>query len=125
MQRQQGMVLVIALIFLLVMSLLVFASLLAGQLSVKTASAGQQQLQVSQQAMQEHLTALSALTTNAEPLPGHVLSQCPAQYAAWSDSELQCEVLQLQTQSLSANQQFASSYTSLVLKQRLISANGD
>lgn len=115
----KGMVLVMALVFLLVMTLLVCASLLLSQLSHKTALSGQQQLQLSQQALQQHLsqTPLEA-EEGTEPL--RVLADCPPQYAAWSAGALQCEMLQLNTETYSESRQFYAGYSSLLLKQDLV-----
>lgn len=119
MSRQHGIVLIISLVFLLVMSLLVAAMLLVTQLSHKTSVAGQQQLILGQEALQQHITMLQA-AGDAAHVNGQVMSVCPAQYAAWSDGVLQCELLQLDSESYSANRHFYAAYSSLLLKQQLL-----
>lgn len=113
----RGMVLIMVLVFLLVISLLITAMLVVSQLSHKAAYAGQQQLQLSYAALAQHhsaVAAASAADTDAELLAG-----CPAAYAAWSSEVLQCEMLQLETQTFSADRHFYAGYNSLVLKQTL------
>ena len=112
------MVLVFALIMLMIFTLVVSAMLMITQLSNKAAQAGQLHLVISQKALKEHLEQVSALQQHeqGEALP---LSSCPAQYAAWSGGVLQCEVMQISTQSYSENRLFYNSYSSLVLVQRL------
>ena len=113
-----GMVLVMVLIFLLVMSLLLAAMLLVSQLSHKAAYAGQQQLQTEQAALTAHLQAV--VPANAVPEPVLTpLAQCPAQFAAWSASALNCQLVQIDTESYSDNQLFYASYRSIVLTASL------
>jgi 5-bromo-4-chloroindolyl phosphate hydrolysis protein len=118
MTRPIGMVLIMALVFLLIMALLVSAMLLVSQLSHKAAYAGQQQLQISQRTLQQHLTETQLVPPDL-PVQRHELQQCPAQYAAWSDGVLQCEVLQLTTETYSDNGHFYAGYSSLMLQQSL------
>ncbi|WNO60001.1 hypothetical protein [Rheinheimera sp. MMS21-TC3] len=115
MGTSRGMVLVIALIVLLSMTLVMTASLYVSQLSQKSATAGQQQLQVSQQALTEHNVALDT----ALALTDDDLVACPAKYAAWSDTALRCKAIFLSTQTYSSAQHFYSGYTSLLLRQAL------
>ncbi|WP_397471491.1 hypothetical protein [Rheinheimera sp.] len=118
MTQMKGVVLILALVFLLVMTLLVTASLLISQLSHKAALSGQQQLQISQQALQQHFTQATALADdNAEPT--EVMADCPAQYAGWSAGALRCEVFYLSTDTYSDNRQFYAGYSSIILKQHL------
>lgn len=118
MKHTEGMVLIIAMVFLLIMTLMVSAMLLISQLSHKSAHAAQQQLQLSQQALQQHL-AQARLLKHATLNNVRVLADCPAQYAAWSAGSLHCEMLQLDTQTYSDNQQFYAGYSSLLVKQQL------
>lgn len=118
----KGMVLIMALVFLLVMTLLVTASLLISQLSQKAALAGQQQLLLSQKALQQHLTQTTMLSDD-EVVPTEVMTDCPAQYAGWSAGALRCEVLHLNTDTYSDNRHFYAGYSSIMLKQQL--AEGD
>lgn len=113
MKRINGMVLIMALVFLLIMTLLVSASLLISQLSYKSALAGQQQLQLSQQALQQHLMG----GDNVQP---ESMQGCPAQYAGWSADSLRCEVLFLTTDVYSESRHFYIGYNSILLKQYLI-----
>ena len=117
MTASKGMVLIMVLVFLLVISLLISAMLLVSQLSHKAAYAGQQQLQITYQALAQHQNAIGAASdVDAE---AELLTACPAAYAAWSSEVLQCELLQLQTQTYSGNRHFYAGYNSLVLKQTL------
>uniref|UniRef100_A0A486XJD9 Uncharacterized protein n=1 Tax=Rheinheimera sp. BAL341 TaxID=1708203 RepID=A0A486XJD9_9GAMM len=115
MKPQAGVVLIMVLVFLLVISLLISAMLIVSQLSHKTAYAGQQQLQLAQAALAEHNSNIAAASdTAAEPM-----AVCPASYAAWSEASLQCQLLELQTQTFSDDRHFYAGYHSLVLKQTL------
>lgn len=118
MKTNTGMVLIMVLVFLLVMALLVSAMLLVSQLSHKTAYAAQQQLQISQRALRQHMQHLAAMPADA-PSAAEPMVDCPARYAAWSGGALQCELLQLDTETYSAGRHFYAGYSSLVLKQRL------
>ncbi|CAM3731960.1 SRPBCC family protein [Rheinheimera salexigens] len=115
MSTSRGMVLVIALVMLVSMTLIMTASLYVSQLSKKSATAGQQQLQVAQKALAEHLAALN--TSPVEAVDEFVV--CPAEYAAWSDSVLRCKTLLLSTETYGPRGRFYSGYTSLVLQQSL------
>ncbi|MDR6983258.1 Tfp pilus assembly protein PilX [Rheinheimera pacifica] len=119
MTPHKGMVLIMALVFLLVMSLLISAMLLVTQLSHKAAYAGQQQLQTAQQALAQHITVLNALTEDAVA-NRRMMTTCPASYAAWSGSAVQCEVVQVDTAAYSDSKLFYAGYSSLVLKTTLI-----
>lgn len=116
MGTSRGMVLVIALIVLLSMTLVMTASLYVSQLSQKSATAGQQQFQVSQQALSEHNAALDSATVVIDD----EWVACPAEYAAWSDSTLRCKISFLSTETHSAAKYFYNGYTSLLLQQALI-----
>lgn len=115
MANSRGAVLITSLIYLLVMSLLLSAMLIVTQLSHKAALAGQQQLQLAQQALQQHLSAV-----NSNAAAGQALAQCPAAYAAWSEGSVQCQVIRLQTQQYAANRQAYAAYSSLLLRQSLV-----
>lgn len=115
MKRKTGMVLIIVLVILLAISLLLTAMLLVSQLSHKSSYAGQRQLQLAQIALTEHSNNIAAASdTAAEPM-----AVCPASYAAWSEASLQCQLLELQTQTFSDDRHFYAGYHSLVLKQTL------
>lgn len=116
MANSRGAVLITSLIYLLVMSLLLSAMLVVTQLSHKAALAGQLQLQLSHQALQQHL---SALNRNAEA-QGQELAQCPAAYAAWSEGSVQCQVIRLETEQYAANRRAYAAYSSLLLHQSLV-----
>ncbi|MEH8018697.1 hypothetical protein MN202_15755 [Rheinheimera muenzenbergensis] len=116
MTRQSGAVLLISLILLMVMSLLLTAMLTVTQLSHKSALAAQQQLQLSQQALQQHLAALPVA---GQAIPVQLLAQCPGAYAGWSEGVLQCAVIRHESQQFSANRQAFIEYSSLLLLQNL------
>ena len=119
MTTHKGMVLIMALVFLLVMSLLISAMLLVSQLSHKSAYAGQQQLQTAQEALAQHIAVLNALTDEAAAV-SRTMTACPASYAAWSGGAVQCEVIQVDTAAYSDSRLFYAGYSSLVLKTTLI-----
>ena len=119
MTTHKGMVLIMALVFLLVMSLLISAMLLVTQLSHKTAYAGQQQLQTAQEALAQHIAVLNTLTDEAAAV-SRTMTACPASYAAWSGGAVQCEVIQVDTAAYSDSRLFYAGYSSLVLKTTLI-----
>ncbi|KUM54404.1 hypothetical protein [Rheinheimera sp. EpRS3] len=119
MTTHKGMVLIMALVFLLVMSLLISAMLLVSQLSHKTAYAGQQQLQTAQEALAQHIAVLNTLTDEAAAV-SRTMTACPASYAAWSGGAVQCEMIQVDTAAYSDSRLFYAGYSSLVLKTTLI-----
>jgi Tfp pilus assembly protein PilX len=119
MTTHKGMVLIMALVFLLVMSLLISAMLLVTQLSHKAAYAGQQQLQTAQEALAQHIAVLNMLTDEAAAV-SRTMTACPASYAAWSGGAVQCEVMQVDTAAYSDSRLFYAGYSSLVLKTTLI-----
>jgi len=120
MTHVNGMVLIMALVFLLIMSLLVSATLLVSQLSYKAAYSGQQQLQLAQHALQQHLQQTQLIADDAET---QSLADCPASYAAWSVGALQCEVVLHNTETYSDNRLFYAGYSSIVLRQRLVAGD--
>jgi hypothetical protein len=111
----RGMVLIMALIMLLSMTLIMTASLYISQLSQKSATAGQQQLQISHQALTEHLNVLDS--SQIETVDEFVI--CPAQYAAWSDTVLRCKTILLSTETFGPRRRFYSGYSSVLLQQAL------
>lgn len=119
MTAHRGMVLIMAMVFLLVMSLLISAMLLVTQLSHKTAYAGQQQLQTTQEALAQHSAALNTLS-EAAVASRRTMTTCPASYAAWSGGVIQCEVVQVNTAAYSDSKLFYAGYSSLILKTTLI-----
>ncbi|WP_156885945.1 hypothetical protein [Rheinheimera baltica] len=118
MSAMKGVVLIMALVFLLIMTLLVTAMLLVTQLSHKAAYSGQQQLQISQQALQQHLQQMQ-LPSDSNEDAIESMSTCPAQYAAWTSDTLRCDLQLLSTETYSDNRYFYAGYSSLVLQQNL------
>lgn len=124
MKRTTGMVLIMVLIFLLVMSLLLSAMLLVSQLSHKAAYAGQQQLQTEQTALAEHMQAVALADAGDQPSMTS-LAQCPAQFAAWSASALNCQIARIDTETYSDSRLFYASYRSIVLTANLADGTSD
>ena len=119
MHKVRGLVLVMSLLLLLMMALILSASLFVSQLSQKSAQAGQQQFVLSAQARSEHLAAVSAPDPAAEGEEAAAYGSCPAQYAAWSGTQLRCRTVLISTQTFSADKHFFSGYTSVLLRQTL------
>lgn len=118
--KNRGMVLLTALLFLMIMLLLVSSNLFISQLSMKSAQAAQQQLQLEFQALEQHLLRVKSLEPTELPQNSISLPACPAVYAAWSDASLQCELLLLETSMQSqATAPLISRYNSLVLRKRV------
>ena len=115
MRGNGGVVLVMALVFLLVMTLLVWAMLSVSLLSLKAANAGQQQLQVTQLGFLQHLQHVDIVA--ATPL--QLMAECPAQYAAWSVGSLKCELQFVSTDTYSENRHFYAGFHSLYILQDL------
>ncbi|SNY54496.1 hypothetical protein SAMN06297280_2665 [Arsukibacterium tuosuense] len=118
--RQSGMALISALIFLLVMLLIVSANLFISQMSIKSAQAAQRQLLFEQRALALHLSSVSDATLASSETDLIITSRCPASYAVWSDSLIQCDLLTLATSLVSDDSRFASSYSSMLLRQQLV-----
>jgi Tfp pilus assembly protein PilX len=118
--QQSGMALISALIFLLVMLLIVSANLVISQMSIMSAQAAQRQLQFEQQALANHLNSVSDTTSDSSEAELTRMSHCPASYAVWSDSLVQCDLLTLATNLLSDDSRFATSYSSMLLRQQLV-----
>lgn len=116
MKSNGGVVLIMALVFLLVMTLLVWAMLSVSQLSLKAAQAGQQQLQVTQLGLLRHLQQ-EAVTAE---IPLQQMTECPAQYAAWSNGNLRCDLQLVTTDTYSENRHFYAGFHSLYVKQYLL-----
>ncbi|MBZ9612539.1 type II secretion system protein [Rheinheimera maricola] len=117
MNKASGMVLIMVLVYLLIISLLISAMLVVSQLSHKAANAGQQQLQITYQALIQHNSAIASVSDAA--IDVEPLAVCPAAYAAWSENTVQCAMLHLQTETFSTNRHFYAGYNSLLLKQTL------
>ncbi|MFN3710567.1 hypothetical protein [Alishewanella aestuarii] len=117
--REQGMVLLSALLFLVVMLLMVSSNLYISQLSVKSAQAAQQQLQLDVQALQAHLLQLSGLDPELLPDPVSALPSCPGTYAAWSDASMQCELVLFETAEQHHQYPLYTRYGSMLLRKRL------
>ncbi len=117
--RNRGMVLLTALLFLMVMLLMVSGNLLISQLSAKSAEAAQQQLKLEYQALEQHLLMLKGLDPAELPRNSLDLPACPAIYAAWSDAELQCELLFVESSLQSEARPAMTRYNSLLLRRRI------
>ena len=65
--KNRGMVLLTALLFLMIMLLLVGSNLFISQLSMKSAQAAQQQLQLEFQALEQHLLRVKSLDPTELP----------------------------------------------------------
>ena len=118
--RQSGMALISALIFLLVMLLIVSANLFISQMSIKSAQAAQRQLRFEQQALALHLNSVSDTTSDISEADLTIVSRCPASYAVWSETLVQCDLLTLATSLLSDDSRFAASYSSMLLRQQVV-----
>ncbi|MDX1677920.1 hypothetical protein [Arsukibacterium sp.] len=117
--RQRGIALISALIFLLVMLLIVSTNLFISQMSIKSAQAAQQQLLFEQRALMLHLSSVRAVRDNSSEAEFTLSGRCPASYAVWSESVIECDLLTLATRSLSDDNRFATSYHSMLLRQRI------
>lgn len=117
--KNRGMVLLTALLFLMIMLFMVGSNLLISQLSMKTAQAAQQQLQLEYRALEQHLLSLNNVNNSELPLNLINLPACPGVYAAWSDASLQCELLFLETSMQSHAAPLVTRYNSLVLRKRV------
>ena len=117
--KNRGMVLLTALLFLMIMLFMVGSNLLISQLSMKTAQAAQQQLQLEYRALEQHLLSLNNINNSELPLNLINLPACPGVYAAWSDASLQCELLFLETSMQSHTAPLVTRYNSLVLRKRV------
>lgn len=122
--KNRGMALLTALLFLIIMLLMVASNLYISQLSMKSAQAAQQQLQLEYHALQHHLSQLSGLDPTELPPNTINLAACPGVYAAWSDAALQCELLFLETSMQSKQVPLVSRYNSLVLRKRITLPEG-
>jgi type II secretory pathway pseudopilin PulG len=117
--KNHGMVLLTTLIILMIMLLLVSSSLFISQLSLKSAQAAQQQLQLDHQAQAQHLRGVKQLAPATIEQGIFDLPTCPGVYAAWSDTHLQCELLLLETSLESQAAPLITRYNSLVLRKRV------
>ncbi|MDX1538985.1 hypothetical protein [Arsukibacterium sp.] len=118
--RQSGIALISALIFLLVMLLIVSANLFISQMSIKSAQAAQQQLLFEQRALALHLSSVNDATLDSSEAELTIISRCPASYAVWSESIIDCDLLTLATSLLSDDNRFATSYRSMLLRQQIV-----
>ncbi|HAW93947.1 MULTISPECIES: hypothetical protein [unclassified Arsukibacterium] len=118
--RQSGMALISALIFLLVMLLIVSTNLVISQMSTKSAQAAQRQLRFEHQALAFHLRAVTDTTSAVSEADLTLVSRCPASYAVWSESLVQCDLLTLATNLLSDDHKFAAGYSSMLLRQQVV-----
>jgi hypothetical protein len=118
--RQSGIALISALIFLLIMLLVVSANLFISQMSIKSAQAAQQQLVFEQRALALHLSSVSDATLDSSDAELTNVSRCPASYAVWSESIINCDLLTLATSLLSDDSRFATSYRTMLLRQQIV-----
>lgn len=118
--RQSGIALISALIFLLVMLLIVSANLFISQMSIKSAQAAQQHLLFEQRALALHLSSVNDATLDSSEAELTIISRCPASYAVWSESIVDCDLLTLATSLLSDDSRFATSYRSMLLRQQIV-----
>ncbi|MBV2129456.1 hypothetical protein [Arsukibacterium indicum] len=118
--RQSGMALISALIFLLVMLLIVSANLFISQMSIKSAQAAQRQLLFEQRALELHLSSVSDATLGSSEAELTIMSRCPASYAVWSESIIDCDLLSMTTSLLSDDSRFATSYRTMLLRQQIV-----
>lgn len=87
MWSNRGFALITTLLLALVMLMLVLALLQSSILSMRIADYGQQSLLLRQESWRLHVQQESVSTV--EPLA--VQTKCPAQYAAWHQSNLHCQ----------------------------------
>ncbi|MDP4946605.1 hypothetical protein [Alishewanella sp. SMS8] len=116
--RNRGMVLLTALLFLTVMLLVVGSNLFISKLSAQSAQAAQQQLQLEFRALEQHLMMLNNVDPEELPRNSWDMPACPAIYAAWSDPELQCELLFVETALRSDERPVFARYNSILLRKR-------
>lgn len=117
--KNRGMVLLTALLFLMVMLLMVSSNLFISQLSMKSAEAAQQQFQLEYRALTQHLLSLATLDEEDISAAGIDLPACPGIYAAWSNAELQCELLLHETTEQSDTVPIYTRYNSMLLRKRI------
>tara|TARA_B100001059_G_scaffold109412_1_gene109315 strand:+ start:72269 stop:72601 length:333 start_codon:yes stop_codon:yes gene_type:complete len=102
------------------MLLIVSANLFISQMSIKSAQSAQRQLLFEQQALALHLNSVTDTTDDISETDLTVVSRCPASYAVWSDTLVQCDLLTLATSLLSDDSRFATSYSSMLLRQKIV-----
>ncbi|MCT6698579.1 hypothetical protein [Rheinheimera sp. 4Y26] len=93
--QAKGFVLVVCLCFIVMVSAMAFSALTISQLSQRIGMAGQLQTQRYLSMKLKHLQQLQQLST--KPQAGADSISCPAQLAVWSEPQLQCQLLQLQS----------------------------
>jgi|GEM_PF-2467125 len=93
--QAKGFVLVVCLCFIVMVSAMAFSALTISQLSQRIGMAGQLQTQRYLSMKFKHLQQLQQLA--ATPQSGTDQIRCPAQLAVWSEPQLQCQLLQLQS----------------------------
>lgn len=93
--QAKGFVLVVCLCFIVMVSAMAFSALTISQLSQRIGMAGQLQTQRYLRMKFKHLQHLHQLA--ATPQTGASVISCPAQLAVWSDPQLQCQLLQVQS----------------------------
>lgn len=91
--KSKGFVLVLCLCLVALMSCMLWSSLTIGQLTQMIAATGKTQLQQRLSAEQHHAQQSPLASAEAE----RQLSNCPAQYAVWSNAPSACELVWMQT----------------------------
>lgn len=112
--RTRGFILILCISFIALVSVLVLSSLTVSQLSLKISQRSQQQLQASLTAKLQHWQQFNDRQLDLQQnqsLPG-----CPAQYAVWISTQMQCEQARVSSQ---AELQTPLAWSSLVIRQHL------
>lgn len=96
--KAKGFVLIFCLFFVALMSWLLWSVLTVSQLSHLIAGAGAKQLQYRLYSEQQ----LQGLSKESQPaLNPRQLPNCPAQYAVWHNAPNSCEIMLIQSESIS------------------------
>lgn len=112
---QQGMILMIALIFLLLSSLMLSALLWQSQLGLAASAAGQQQFMLMSEALTWHRLALRKQQLSSEPVQWQLLLSCPVAEPLLQDAA--CQVAQLLTEVDNDDGQYSAYRTILWRRQ--------
>lgn len=121
--NSKGFILVTTLILMLILSCISLSMLVQTQLSQKLAGSATLSLQLKLHTLSKHVRELQQLKQGAIESGVFVVAPCPAIYAAWSDSSLQCEWHQVRTTEHTAHHQH--SVTSFLVRQSLPEGGGD
>lgn len=115
--QAKGFVLVVCLCFIVMVSAMAFSALTISQLSQRIGIAGQLQTQRYLTMKVKHLRQLQQLA--AAPQPGATSMTCPPQWAVWSDTSQQCQLLQLADTATTPDE--AEPWGTLVWRRDLVS----